>query len=133
MAHLSFTALSTIKTCRILLESTTSSFKRTYTRRSTGRRFLPASHGDTSLYSRTMFLQGRMGRSKPFRTTLEAANPETNLDGKQIFTRLVCLVLTRISFRPMIFMRSPKGWTGPRQLKGVPLVNSFRSRQCNHF
>jgi xylulose-5-phosphate/fructose-6-phosphate phosphoketolase len=29
---------------------------------------------------------------------------------------------------PMIFMRSPKGWTGPRAVHHLPMVNSFRSR-----
>lgn len=30
---------------------------------------------------------------------------------------------------PMIFMRTPKGWTGPRKLGENPLVDSFRSHQ----
>jgi xylulose-5-phosphate/fructose-6-phosphate phosphoketolase len=30
---------------------------------------------------------------------------------------------------PMIFLRSPKGWTGPKALDGLPIVNSFRSHQ----
>jgi xylulose-5-phosphate/fructose-6-phosphate phosphoketolase len=30
---------------------------------------------------------------------------------------------------PMIVLRSPKGWTGPKELDGLPLENSFRSHQ----
>jgi xylulose-5-phosphate/fructose-6-phosphate phosphoketolase len=30
---------------------------------------------------------------------------------------------------PMIVLRSPKGWTGPRALDGVPVENSWRSHQ----
>jgi xylulose-5-phosphate/fructose-6-phosphate phosphoketolase len=30
---------------------------------------------------------------------------------------------------PMIVMRTPKGWTGPRELDGVPVENSWRSHQ----
>jgi xylulose-5-phosphate/fructose-6-phosphate phosphoketolase len=29
---------------------------------------------------------------------------------------------------PMIFLRTPKGWTGPRFVGGLPVVNSFRAR-----
>jgi xylulose-5-phosphate/fructose-6-phosphate phosphoketolase len=30
---------------------------------------------------------------------------------------------------PMIVLRSPKGWTGPRELDGLPVENSWRSHQ----
>jgi xylulose-5-phosphate/fructose-6-phosphate phosphoketolase len=30
---------------------------------------------------------------------------------------------------PMIVLRSPKGWTGPRELDGVPVENTWRSHQ----
>ncbi|GAA97976.1 uncharacterized protein L969DRAFT_21530 [Mixia osmundae IAM 14324] len=30
---------------------------------------------------------------------------------------------------PMIVLRSPKGWTGPLKVDGMPMVNSFRSHQ----
>jgi xylulose-5-phosphate/fructose-6-phosphate phosphoketolase len=30
---------------------------------------------------------------------------------------------------PMIILRTPKGWTGPRELDGVPVENSWRSHQ----
>jgi xylulose-5-phosphate/fructose-6-phosphate phosphoketolase len=30
---------------------------------------------------------------------------------------------------PMIVLRTPKGWTGPRELDGVPVENSWRSHQ----
>lgn len=30
---------------------------------------------------------------------------------------------------PMIVLRSPKGWTGPKEIDGVPLEGSFRSHQ----
>jgi xylulose-5-phosphate/fructose-6-phosphate phosphoketolase len=30
---------------------------------------------------------------------------------------------------PMIVLRSPKGWTGPREVDGLPTENSFRSHQ----
>jgi xylulose-5-phosphate/fructose-6-phosphate phosphoketolase len=30
---------------------------------------------------------------------------------------------------PMIVLRSPKGWTGPKQVDGVPIENTFRSHQ----
>lgn len=30
---------------------------------------------------------------------------------------------------PMIFLRTPKGWTGPRFVGGLPVVNSFRAHQ----
>ncbi|WGT65848.1 phosphoketolase family protein [Variovorax paradoxus] len=30
---------------------------------------------------------------------------------------------------PMIVLRSPKGWTGPRQVDGVPIEGTFRSHQ----
>ncbi|HET7170492.1 MAG TPA: phosphoketolase family protein [Gaiellales bacterium] len=30
---------------------------------------------------------------------------------------------------PMIVLRSPKGWTGPRELDGVPIENTWRSHQ----
>lgn len=30
---------------------------------------------------------------------------------------------------PMIFLRTPKGWTGPKFVGGLPVVNSFRSRR----
>ena len=34
---------------------------------------------------------------------------------------------------PMIVLRSPKGWTGPRFVHDMPMVNSFRSRKCIGF
>lgn len=30
---------------------------------------------------------------------------------------------------PMIFLRTPKGWTGPRFVGGLPVENSFRARR----
>src|SRR5437763_2809419 len=30
---------------------------------------------------------------------------------------------------PMIVMRTPKGWTGPKEVDGLPTENSFRSHQ----
>jgi len=30
---------------------------------------------------------------------------------------------------PMIILRSPKGWTGPKEINGLPIENSFRSHQ----
>src|SRR5207248_1772196 len=30
---------------------------------------------------------------------------------------------------PMIVLRSPKGWTGPKEVDGVPAEGSFRSHQ----
>lgn len=30
---------------------------------------------------------------------------------------------------PMIFLRTPKGWTGPKFVGGLPVVNSFRARE----
>src|ERR1051326_232248 len=30
---------------------------------------------------------------------------------------------------PMIVMRSPKGWTGPKEVDGLPTENNFRSHQ----
>ena len=30
---------------------------------------------------------------------------------------------------PMIVLRSPKGWTGPKEVDGVPIANTFRSHQ----
>lgn len=32
---------------------------------------------------------------------------------------------------PMIVMRTPKGWSGPAELDGNPILNSFRARQCS--
>jgi len=32
-------------------------------------------------------------------------------------------------FWPMIVLRTPKGWTGPEQVDGVPVENTFRSHQ----
>jgi xylulose-5-phosphate/fructose-6-phosphate phosphoketolase len=36
---------------------------------------------------------------------------------------------TRRRHWPMIVLRSPKGWTGPKEIDGVPLEGSFRSHQ----
>lgn len=30
---------------------------------------------------------------------------------------------------PMIVLRTPKGWTGPKFVDGLPVVNSFRARE----
>ena len=30
---------------------------------------------------------------------------------------------------PMILLRTPKGWTGPKYVGGLPVVNSFRARE----
>ena len=30
---------------------------------------------------------------------------------------------------PMIVLRSPKGWTGPKEVDGLPAEGSFRSHQ----
>lgn len=30
---------------------------------------------------------------------------------------------------PMIFLRTPKGWTGPKFVGGLPVQNSFRARK----
>ena len=30
---------------------------------------------------------------------------------------------------PMIVLRSPKGWTGPKTVDGLPVLNSFRARE----
>lgn len=30
---------------------------------------------------------------------------------------------------PMIVLRSPKGWTGPKFVDGLPVLNSFRARE----
>lgn len=33
---------------------------------------------------------------------------------------------------PMIVLRTPKGWTGPKFVDGLPVLNSFRARESSH-
>ena len=48
---------------------------------------------------------------------------------KAIQTRARTVGFTERPMWPMVIMRTPKGWTGPKSVDGKPVENSFRSHQ----
>ena len=48
---------------------------------------------------------------------------------KEIQTKIRAKGFTKRPMWPMIIMRTPKGWTGPKEVDGLPVENTWRSHQ----
>jgi xylulose-5-phosphate/fructose-6-phosphate phosphoketolase len=48
---------------------------------------------------------------------------------KEIQTKIRTKGFTKRPMWPMIIMRTPKGWTGPKEVDGLPVENTWRSHQ----